>query len=377
MELNGRAVISSLTEGVKVANNSRHLRSQVRPAPHRIIGRSGLLRRPIVARRARGRYNWTMSTLNERAWKLCDAMAADAGRLGVAVRTLACGTRLIDCGVKSIGSLEAGLRLAGICLAGMGEVEIMACDPPHSPCGQVIYVRTERPVMACMASQYAGWEVKAEGFFAMGSGPMRAAAGREALFDAIGYREQPDRCVGVLETSKLPPDGVCVDIAGKCGVVPTALTLLVARTSSAAGMVQIVSRSVETALHKLHVLGFDLARLEWGRGTAPLPPPCKNDMAAIGRTNDAILYGGVVELFVRGDDKSLKEIGPRVPSSSSADFGRPFAEIFARYEHDFYRIDPLLFSPAVITFLNQDTGTTLRFGEPAPEVLAESFGGER
>ena len=126
---------------------------------------------------------------------------------------------------------------------------------------------------------------------------------------------------------------------------PNELTLLVARTSSPAGTVQIVARSVETALHKLHVLGFDLARIERGRGMAPLPPPCDDDLAAIGRTNDAILYGGVVELFVRGDDESLEEIGPRVPSSASADFGRPFAEIFARYEHDFYRIDPLLFQP--------------------------------
>ena len=74
---------------------------------------------------------------------------------------------------------------------------------------------------------------------------------------------------------------------------------------------------------------------------------------------------------VRGDDASLEEIGPRVPSSASADFGRPFAEIFARYDHDFYRIDPLLFSPAVVTFLNQDTGTTLRFGE----TCAGSVGG--
>jgi methenyltetrahydromethanopterin cyclohydrolase len=228
-----------------------------------------------------------------------------------------------------------------------------------------------------MAAQYAGWEIRGEGFFAMGSGPMRAAAGREPLFDEIGHREKADRCVGVLESSKLPPESVCVDIAGKCGVGPTGLTLLVARTSSVAGMVQIVARSVETALHKLHVLGFDLERIEQGRGTAPLPPPCDNDLAAIGRTNDAVLYGGTVELWVRGDDASLAEIGPSVPSSASADFGRPFAEIFARYDRDFYRIDPLLFSPAVVAFHNVDTGQKHRFGRLAPEVLAESFGGRR
>jgi methenyltetrahydromethanopterin cyclohydrolase len=317
-----------------------------------------------------------MSTLNEGAWKLCDAMAADADRLGVVVQSLACGTRLIDCGVKSAGGIEAGRRLAEICMAGLGTAEVIAADPSLWS-GQAVQVRTDRPVAACMAAQYAGWEIRGDGFFSMGSGPMRAAAAREPLFDEIGHREKAERCVGVLEAGKLPPESVCVDIACKCGVRPHELTLLVARTSSLAGTVQIVARSVETALHKLHVLGFELARIELGRGTAPLPPPCDNDLAAIGRTNDAILYGGVVELAVRGDDASLAEIGPRVPSSASADFGRPFAEVFARYDHDFYRIDSLLFSPAVVTFMNQDTGVAHHFGKTAPEVLAESFGGKR
>jgi methenyltetrahydromethanopterin cyclohydrolase len=314
--------------------------------------------------------------LNQHAWQLCDAMAADADRLGIAVHTLGCGTRLIDCGVQSAGGIEAGLRLAEICMAGLGTAEVVAADRSVWD-GQAVHVRTDRPVAACMAAQYAGWEIRGDGFFSMGSGPMRAAAAREPLFDEIGHREKAERCVGVLETSKLPPESVCVDIANKCGVGPNDLTLLVARTSSLVGTVQIVARSVETALHKLHVLGFNLARIEQGRGTAPLPPPCENDLAAIGRTNDAILYGGVVELGVRGDDASLAEIGPRVPSSASADFGRPFAEIFARYEHDFYRIDPLLFSPAVVTFLNLDTGREHCFGNTAPGVLAESFGTQR
>jgi methenyltetrahydromethanopterin cyclohydrolase len=226
-----------------------------------------------------------------------------------------------------------------------------------------------------MAAQYAGWEIKTKGFFAMGWGPMRAAAGREMLFDSIGHREQADRCVGMLETSALPPESVCLDIAGKCGVTPERLTLLTARTSSAAGTVQIVARSVETALHKLHVLGFDLGRIEQGYGLAPLPPLGKSDMESIGLTNDAILYGTAVKLWVRGDDGSLAAIGRNVPSCMSRDFGRPFSQIFARYEHDFYRIDPLLFSPALVTLINQDTGVIHEYGQFAPEILAESFGG--
>jgi len=313
-----------------------------------------------------------MSTLNERAHELCDAMTADADQLGIAVSTLPCGTRLIDCGVKVLSGLDAGLRLSEVCLAGLGAVKIIAADPKIWS-GPAVRVSTSRPVAACMASQYAGWEIKGEKFFAMGSGPMRAAACREELFQHIGHCEKPGVCVGVLETSKLPPDGVCTDIAEKCGVPPERLTLLAARTSSPAGTVQIVARSVETALHKLHVLGFDLSRIVEGTGSAPLPPVASDDLAAIGWTNDAILYGGIVHLKVHGDDESLASIGPRVPSNASPDYGRPFAEIFQHYGGDFYRIDPLLFSPAAVHFINVDTGNTFFYGQTAPEVLAESF----
>ncbi len=196
-----------------------------------------------------------------------------------------------------------------------------------------------------MASQYAGWQIIVGKYFAMGSGPMRAAAGKEALFDAIGFREQPEFAVGVLETRKMPPDDVCQALASACGVAPEGLTLLAAPTASEAGTVQIVARSVETALHKLFELGFDLGRVQRGNGTAPLPPVADDDLAAIGRTNDAILYGGEVTLWVHGDDASLQEIGPRVPSCASSDFGEPFAAIFKRYKHDFYAVDPHLFSP--------------------------------
>lgn len=350
----------------------------------------------LVASATSVRYNWAMLTLNERAHQLCNAMVADTDRLGIAIRTLACGTRLIDCGVEVAGSNEAGRRLAEVCLSGLGTVEILAAKgtgpflspqtaPENAPSKmdlspfltlgcEFVRVATDHPIAACMASQYAGWEIKGDRYFAMGSGPMRAAAGREELFDKIGHREKADRCVGVLETSNLPPESVCIDLANKCGVAPDRLTLLVARTASPAGTVQIVARSAETAIHKLHELSFDLKRIERGWGVAPLPPVAVSDLAAIGLTNDAILYGGCVELTVRGDDASLEEIGPRVPSSASPDCGRPFAEIFARYDRDFYRIDPLLFSPAVIQLFNTDTGNTYCYGQSAPDVLAESFG---
>ena len=307
--------------------------------------------------------------LNERAMQLCDRLAAQAEQCGVAVTPCDSGARIIDCGVNCPGSQQAGIMLARICLADLAQVEVVPAEPWPQ-----VNVDVEHPVAACMASQYAGWEVKGGSFFAMGSGPMRAAAGRELLFEDIDYRESPSVCVGVLETSELPPPQVCQDIATKCGVEPSNLTLLVARTSSIAGTLQVVARSVETALHKLHELGFDLSRIERGQGTAPLPPVAGDDFVAIGVTNDAVLYGGEVTLLVRGDDASLAEIGPQVPSSASRDYGRPFAEVLARYNNNFYEVDPLLFSPAAVEFQNLDTGATHHFGKVDAAVIEKSFG---
>jgi methenyltetrahydromethanopterin cyclohydrolase len=202
---------------------------------------------------------------------------------------------------------------------------------------------------------------------------MRAAYGKEALFDHIGHREKPPVAVGTLETRKLPDDAV-IDYLQKALALPAAkITLCVAPAASLAGTLQVVARSLETALHKLHELKFDLANVLSGYGAAPLPPVAMKELIAIGRTNDAILYGGRVVLWVQAEDDQLAEIGPRVPSSASPDFGAPFASIFERYQNDFYKIDPMLFSPAEIVFVNLKSGRSFAFGRPKPDVLWQSF----
>ncbi len=313
--------------------------------------------------------------LNQRAATLCQQIAERCEALQIVRTTADSGTTLFDFGIDAPGGDEAGLLLAQVCLADLATVELIASDTSLGP-WPLVQVKTDSPVAACMASQYAGWEVQGEKFFAMGSGPMRAAAGREPLFDDINHREKAASCVGVLESSKLPSDEVCKEIADKCGIGPKNLTLLIAPTSSPAGTLQVVARSVETALHKLHELGFDLLRVTKGQGTAPLPPVASNDLAAIGVTNDAILYGGRVTLEIRGDDASIQELGPQLPSSASADYGRPFAQVMAQYNNDFYQIDPLLFSPAQIELVNVETGNRFTFGETNADILRQSFSGE-
>ncbi|RUL84316.1 methenyltetrahydromethanopterin cyclohydrolase [Tautonia sociabilis] len=314
-------------------------------------------------------------TLNDRAARRVEALLSRAEERRVRVIEVPGGGRVVDCGVEAAGGLLAGLDLARICMADLAEIALVPgiVGDRSSP---VVQVATDHPVSSCLASQYAGWQLARGDFFAMGSGPMRAAWGGEAVFDAIGCREEAGAVVGVLEGRAIPTPEVMALVAESCRVTPTAVTLLIAPTASLAGGVQVVARSVETGLHKLHELGFDLSRIVSAFGTAPLPPVAGDDLAAIGRTNDAILYGGRVVFDVTGDDDSLLEIGPKVPSSSSRDHGEPFAAVFSRYNHDFYAVDPHLFSPAEVVFRNLQTGRCFAFGRVEPEVLARSFGTE-
>ncbi len=311
--------------------------------------------------------------LNRVAYALVEKMVEQADVLRVRVDEQPDRARLIDCGIEAPGGLEAGRRLAEISTAGLAEISFVPASPELWQ-GPAVQLRTDHPIEACMATQYAGWPVAGKGYFAMGSGPMRAAAAREDLYVKLGHQEVTEHAVGVLESSKLPPTEVCHQLAAECGVDRQELTLLVAPTASIAGSIQVVARSVETALHKLFQLGFDLRRVKSGIGTAPLPPVAASDLTGMGRTNDAILYGGEVTLYVRGDDESLRAVGAKVPSSTSGDYGQPFLRIFEQNDRDFYKIDPHLFSPAVITLVNMDSGNSFRYGHTVPRVIHESFG---
>jgi methenyltetrahydromethanopterin cyclohydrolase len=306
--------------------------------------------------------------------RLADYAASNAATLRVAVSTTPSGARVIDCGVKTIGGLQAGLTLARVCTAGQAEITLVPGDVAGVACPSVV-VNSDAPVLACMASQYAGWQIAVGKYFAMGSGPMRAASGKEDLFEHIPGKESPPVAVGTLESRKLPDDTVLDYLSQELRMSVNKITLLVAPAASQAGNLQVVARSLETALHKLHELKFDLHQVLSGFGSAPLPPVAKDELTAIGRTNDAILYGGRVTIWVSAEDDQLAEIGPKVPACASSDYGAPFASIFERYDHDFYKIDPMLFSPAEIVLYNVKSGRAFAFGRTRMDVLYRSFFG--
>lgn len=318
-----------------------------------------------------------LPSLNRETRQLVEAMLANAASLRVQPQLMDNGVTVIDAGINSLGGLEAGRRIAEICMGGQGHVSLQASGTVPGWSSNIT-VHSNQPVVACLGSQYAGWSLShGEGksaFHALGSGPGRILARKEKLYDHLAIEDSADCATLVLEVDQLPPLELTDRIAADCGVAPERLCLILTPTRSLAGTTQVVARVLEVALHKAHELGFELDHIVDGMATAPLPPPAPDFLQAMGRTNDAILFAGQIQLFVTGEDSAAEALAAKLPSSTSDDYGRPFAEIFKAVNYDFFKIDPLLFSPARVMVSNLDTGRSFTQGAIDRELLLLSFG---
>ncbi|WP_137718183.1 methenyltetrahydromethanopterin cyclohydrolase [Methylobacillus flagellatus] len=314
-----------------------------------------------------------LPSVNALTAPLLNRLLAEAHSLRLGVSRLPSGATLIDAGIQHAGGLEAGRLIAEICMGGLGHVSLQAGGPfSHWPWQLTVHSRN--PVLACLGSQYAGWSLAHEKFFALGSGPARALAGREELFKELDYHDSADAACLVLESDKAPPPEVVAKVARDTGVAADKLTFILTPTRSLAGTVQIVARVLEVAMHKLHALHFPLADVVDGMASAPVPPPSPDFLTGMGRTNDAILFGGHAHLFVNGSDADAQALALALPSSASRDYGRPFAEVFKAVNMDFYQIDPMLFSPAAVTVTAMQSGNSYFAGRLDAALLDQSFG---
>lgn len=313
--------------------------------------------------------------VNELATELFLKSTARAKQLGCRIETVA-GAHLLDAGVNTRGSLQAGRVLAQLCMGSLAEITLLPANSNLLVSNNLVQVQTDDAVMACLGSQYAGWPVSVGDYFAMGSGPMRLYRGREeTLLDLNLAESGKGPVVGILESESLPTKDAIEFIAQECGVSPTELRLAVAPSTCIAGSYQVVARSIETAMHKLHALEFDVHKITSATGTAPLPPPAKtgDTVSGIGRTNDAMLYGATVTFWVDASDEEIEAVASSIPSCASRDYGRPFATIFKDYDYDFYKVDPLLFSPASVTIHSLQSGNTWTHGQIETDILRQSF----
>ncbi|BBL61385.1 N(5),N(10)-methenyltetrahydromethanopterin cyclohydrolase [Methanobrevibacter arboriphilus] len=319
-----------------------------------------------------------MLSVNLEAKKTVDVMIEKADELNIAVSKLNNGATIIDCGVNVAGSLKAGEYYTKVCLGGLAEVGIsIPGDLSEKFALPSVKIKTDFPAISTLGAQKAGWSVSVGDFFALGSGPARALAKKPAeTYEEIGYEDDGNIAILTLESDNLPGEDVAEAIANDCGVDVKDVTLLVAPTSSLVGSIQIAGRVVENGTYKmLEALHFDVTKVKYAAGIAPIAPIDPDGLKAMGKTNDAVLFGGRTYYYIEseeGDD--IKELAEKLPSSAADGYGKPFFDVFKEAEFDFYKIDKGMFAPAEVVINDLRTGELFKAGYVNVDLLKKSFG---
>ena len=310
-------------------------------------------------------------SINNMAMPLVRDMIDRQDELGVAVMEQENGATCIDCGVHVPGGYRAGSLFVETCLAGLAETAITPGRVGSVPV-PFLHLTVNRPALACLGSQKAGWVLRVGGYSAMASGPARALAQKpKATYRTIGYRDRSRIGIIALEADTLPGEEVTGYIAGECGIDPRNLYVLVAPTRSLVGSIQISARVITATLHKLEEKGYDVLRIRHAAGRSPIAPVKRTGIDAMGATNDCNIYYGSVSLVAEGYDPVFATL----PSETSPDYGRPFARVLEGAGYDFLKVDSLLaFSPAEVTINDSGSGEVYHFGRLNTDVLLESFG---
>ena len=296
------------------------------------------------------------------------------------------GSNVVD---MSNASWIGGKLVGEICMGGLGKVDFSSYNLDNNFIPSV-NVYTSEPIISCMASQLAGWNVKLKKeiekngelkkkvvFQSLGSGPARAKSKVEKLFEEFDYSDSSDCAVIVFETPKLPNEEVMDIIADKCNVETGKTFAVCAPTACLTGSIQVAARIVETGIHKLHEIHFPLEVLKDGFGTTTIAPIAKDDLGAMGRTNDSISAAGMTYYTIdveKEKEEELFDLLKKAPAPTSSSYGRPFLETFKAADYKFYDIDPGLFAPAVYTMTNMKTGKSITVGHVNHELLKESYG---
>jgi methenyltetrahydromethanopterin cyclohydrolase len=324
--------------------------------------------------------------INELAKNLVEKIINHKETYNVEVHTLGNNSIVLD---LTRASWLGGKLVGEICMGGLGSVEFSHynLDDHFIPS---VNVYTSEPLISCMASQLAGWSVKLKKevekngelkkkviFQSLGSGPARAKSRGEKLFDEITYTDNSDCAVIVFETPKLPNEEVMEIIAEKCKVEIDKTYAVCAPTACLTGSIQVAGRIVETGIHKLHEIKFPIDIIKDGFGTTTIAPIAKDDLGAMGRTNDSISAAGMTYYTIEAEkekERELFELIKKAPANTSSSYGKPFIETFKAANYNFYEIDPGLFAPATYTVTNITTGKSITVGEINHPLLKESYG---
>ncbi len=315
-----------------------------------------------------------MVSVNERALRIVRELLGNSEYYNVKVSRLSSGATVVDTGLEAKGGYEIGLKLIEIAIGGLGSASLIVSDYDGLLLPTVV-VRTDHPAVALLGCQLAGWSVKVKDFFGMGSGPARALALKpKKVFEKIGYKEEYDKAVLLLEAKTPPTDEVALEVSRACNVRPEDVHLVLTTVNSIAGSVQVAGRVAETGLYRLDYLGFDVKKVVSAVGEAPVMPLHPDENVTLGRQEDSLIYGGRACYVVDfKDEDKLIELLKKAPATVSPYYGKPSYEVLKGVNFNWSKLDPAFFTIGLITAHNLATGRALQFGSINPEGLKKAL----
>jgi len=314
-----------------------------------------------------------MISVNESVTKYVDKLLDREEELSVKSYYLENKATVVDCGVKAVGSIGAGVLYAGVSMGGLGKVSFVPGIVGDSYIN-FAQVYVDRPAIACLGCQKPAWKFKADGFAGTGYGPARAISQKpKAIFSAINYSDDAETAVINIEAQAVPGVKELEYIAKQCSTDPECVVALVARPNSIVGSIVNSTRVVEWAMNRLFQLGYDVRDVFSAVGACPVCAVTPGEADVVSASFDSIAYYGMALLYVKGRDDKCKDAS----SMSSRSYGKSFGVLLKESQGDYSKVDPTMFAPAKLMVNGVQDGSLETYGKLNALMLLDSYGLKR
>lgn len=317
-------------------------------------------------------------SLNNMAAKIVEEeIIPNAEALNVDVFRLSNGATVIDMGVKAKGGWKAAKLFTDTCMGGMGELvyQSMYVGNHIIP---TVSIQIDRPDVTQLGAHIAGLYVPYHGRYQPVSGPLRAITGTDHWAERVTYRDtEAKKAVGHLQITTLPDEELAETICQRINMDPKDLYLIPSATSTVVGSVQIVARNLEQTFATLgDHLDFPINSIVQGIGFAPVISIEDDEIVAMGRVNDGLIYGQESTVYIDCEDDDILRFADKLPMcKNDTVFGIPFEEMFRESGCDWAKVPRDWDAPCKINFLNIRTNHFFPIGMLHYGVLERDFMG--
>jgi methenyltetrahydromethanopterin cyclohydrolase len=273
---------------------------------------------------------------------------------------------IIDCGIETKGSIDAGILFSKISLGGLAKVQLQFPEINNEISLLQVQVSTSYPVLATIGCQAASWNISKGDFFGMACGPGRALAQKPSKsYKLLDYKEESDKAILCIESDKLPSDKIIDYLAEKCRVENKDIIILMIKTACLVEYIQMAARAIELGVFRfVEQLGYPKDRILHAVGIGIVPPLSEDNDVSNDRVNNGLIYGTKLFLIIKSHkEDNLTDLISKIPSKSSSSFGKSFIEVFNEAGKDFANFDLTLLAPTEIIINDIRTGKIYHEGK--------------